>query len=199
MLLLFAFATLGCQAQEQANRNGDTAFLSPDQYTNAFFGFSVPLPRDPPLRESSFRSTSTSTHLLLSLEGLTLSFNLKPRLTTFVIWAEQSSDVSLAAIQKVAGSPTNAEVKSVQISGREFWRAKWDEQDPSGKVHTVKYATAADGYILTFLITSFDGKLTARLEHNLERITFFDPSNAREIAGPKSKPYQPASSKSSSQ
>jgi hypothetical protein len=200
VVLLVGFATLAFHARGQAVRNVDAAFLSTDQYTNAFFGFSVPLPSDPPLRESSVvRSASDSTHLLLSLEGLTLSLNLKPRLTEFVIWADRASDLSSAAIQKAAGGSTKTEVKRVQISGREFWRAKWEEQDRSGKVHTVKLTTAADGYILTFLISSFDDKLTGRLERNIERITFFDPSNAREIAGPASKPYQPSPSKSSSQ
>jgi hypothetical protein len=79
----------------------------------------------------------------------------------------------------------------VAIAGKEFWRAAWEEKDTSGKTYTVKFATVANGYILTFMVTSFDGRLTGRMERYIERIKFFDSAKAREVAGPTAKPYQP--------
>jgi len=193
LLLLVGFPTLHLSLAEEAIAKPETAFLSRDQYTNAFFGFSLPLPLDPPFEEAPLRSNRGLNHVLLFVRTLTASFNYKPRLTLFMISADESRDVSSETIRKVATNQQKTEAKRIEIAGREFWRAAWEEKDTSGKMYTVKFATAADGYILTFLVTSFDGRLTGRLEHNIERIKFFDPSKAREIAGAASKPYQPGS------
>ena len=193
--LLVSVALISLRSSGENNSvNPEQAFLSANQYTNAFFGFSLPLPTDPPFQEAPLQPKRGSSHVLLAVKTATASFNYKPRLTFFMISADECSDCSSGAV-KLAASQQNTEAKSVEIAGREFWRAVSEEKDPKvqEKVHIVKFATSADGYILTFLITSFDGKLTGRLEHNIERIKFFDPHQAREIAGAKSKPYQPGS------
>jgi hypothetical protein len=171
----------------------ETSFLSRNQYTNAFFGFSLPLPTDPPFEEATLPSNRGLDHVLLYVQTLTASFNYKPRLTLFLISAAESKDLSSDVVRKAATGPQNADPKRVEIAGREFWRTAVEEKDTSGKTYTVKFATAANGYILTFLVTSFDGRLTGRLERNIERIKFFDPTKAREVAGATSKPYRPGS------
>jgi|SRR5580658_672171 hypothetical protein len=193
VLLLFGVGVAASQTYlaQDAGANPETAFLSPEQYTNAFFGFSLRLPKDPPFQESSVRFKTGPSRLLLDLQTLTASFNYKPRLTLLVAWADQSSDLSAEAVRKVAGSPKNADTKRVEIAGKEFWRAAWEEKNPEGKSYTVKFATAANGYILAFMVTSFDGRLASRMEHYIEQIKFFDSVKAREIAGPTAKPYQP--------
>ncbi len=55
----------------------------------------------------------------------------------------------------------------------------------------VRWTTAINGYVLTFYIASFGNKLTGKLTQSIDNIVFFDPSKARDIAGPESRPYSP--------
>jgi hypothetical protein len=179
---------------EETNARPETAFLSPNQYTNAFFGFSLPLPTDPPFQEAHPTSGRSSSHVLLFVHALTVSFNYKPRLTALMISADESGGSPSDEVRRAAMGSESVDTKRIEIAGKEFWHTAWEEKDKSGKIQMVKYATAVRGYIVTFLITAFDSKLAARLERNIEQIKFFDPSKAQEIAGPASKPYQPSSS-----
>ena len=53
------------------------------------------------------------------------------------------------------------------------------------------FTTALNGYVLQFMIESFDEKLTHQSEQCIEAITFFDPAKAEEVAGTASRPYNP--------
>jgi len=50
-------------------------------------------------------------------------------------------------------------------------------------MHTLIYATTTSGYTLQFMEVSFDGKLAKELGHSIESITFFDPAQAKALAG----------------
>jgi hypothetical protein len=194
LFLLIVLVALPVVATEQPSAEPETAFLSPSQYTNGFFGFSLSLPTDPPFQEASFSSLpSPPGHVLLFLQAMTVSFNYKPRLTMLMISAKESEDSSSDAIRNAVTGQQSAQPQAVEIAGKQFWRAAWEEKSEFGPAHYVKFATAAHGYILTFLITSFDGRLAGHLERNVERIRFFDPVKAPEVAGATSKPYKPGS------
>jgi hypothetical protein len=57
------------------------------------------------------------------------------------------------------------------------------------EISSVIYATALRGYVLIFNIVSFDPGTTHNLERTVESATFFDPETAKEVAGPKSRPF----------
>src|SRR5205085_11930188 len=80
-------------------------------------------------------------------------------------------------------------IKRLKIGGRDFWRSEIQTKSLAGKMQTITFAASLNDYILELKIISFDSKLTDQLRHNIEAMTFFDPSTAREMAGPDSQPY----------
>ena len=173
----------------------EAAFISPLKYANAFFGFSMPLPKAVflrPLATSPIKVTAAS-HLLLGILAERVAgfgFADKPKLTTLVVVATQSKSDSAEEAQKAASGPKGHDVKQVEIGGRKFWESELQQKEPEGKMWDVTFATPVDGYVLQFHIASFDGKLTDQLEHCIEAISFFDPSKAEEMAGPNSRAYK---------
>ena len=196
LAMLICAASLPASTTDRPTVEPETAFVSPSQYTNAFFGFLLPLPTDPPFQEAPPPRPSTGQgHVLLFLHATTASFNYKPKLTALTISAKESPDSSSEALRKAAtgllSTGESPQPQRVEIAGKEFWRPTWEEKSAVGTIHSIKFATASNGYVLTFLITSFDGKLAGHLQRDVERIKFFDPSKAAEVAGAGSRSYPP--------
>jgi hypothetical protein len=177
MLLCF-----GCAAQEPPLGAPEAGFLSSEKYTNAFFGFSLPLPQDPSLRPFVLPSK------FHSLFGLQAQSN---GLTTFSIFAKETSGASSKTARKASAGPKGQDTKKINIDGKEFWKSNSQEKSPVGKMQTIDYETAINGYLLSFQIISFDPKLTDSLQHCIESVKFFDPTKAQEMAGPDSRAYHP--------
>lgn len=172
----------------QASGSPEEGFISRSKYTNAFFGFTLPLPQDAPLRGLSLPSRDPSRRFLFGVQAL------RRGLTVLTVTAAQSDLVSSEDARKAASGPKGQSAKRIEIGGKEFWKSKSQVKvkGAGGKMRTVKYATALAGYVLEFTIVSFDRKLTGKLELSIESITFFDPTEAREMAGADSHPYNPA-------
>ena len=176
----------------------ESGFISTSKYTNAFFGFSLPLPKDLDFRDfrPSFKEDS-SRHLLFGLQSLNANyFGTKVKLTLLTVTAKQSSSASPEEARKAASGPKGLSVTRIEIGGKEFWKSEFQEKVPEGNMRSVGFATALNGYVLQFNIESFDGKRTDQLQHSIEAITFFDPVKAAEMAGPTSRRYSPAASQS---
>lgn len=71
----------------------------------------------------------------------------------------------------------------MEISDREFWRAESEEKSRAGKMRKATYTTAMNGYTLAFVVLSFDAKLGQELQQSVELISFFDPAQAKALAG----------------
>jgi hypothetical protein len=112
-------------------------------------------------------------------------------LTTFAIFAKLTSDASSKTARKAAAGPKGQDTRKINIDGKEFWKSDSQQKSSVGKMRTIDYQTAINGYLLSFQITSFDPKLTDTLQHCVESLKFFDPTKAREIAGPDSREYHP--------
>jgi hypothetical protein len=195
----FLVASLGTGAFAQsgapARAMPENGFVSRSQYTNAFFGFSLPLPEDPTLTEAqlSFKR-DTPSHFLFGLKCEKVTdgfFNAHAKVTVFYVNAEAISNASPEDARKVAlrgdGNLTN-----IKIGGKEFWKRESEEKVPEGKMWSTVFTTALNGYVLQFEIESFDKKLTEQLQRCIDKITFFDPAKAEEVAGTASRPYNPA-------
>lgn len=199
-LAVGALAQPGLRANDASNVTPETAFLSPSKYTNAFFGFTLPLPKDSPLREStrSFKANN-SLHILFGLQGATASpnaFRVRPKMTIFIVTAMQSRSASAEEVRKAATGATGQSAREIEIGGREFWERESQTRAAEGKTWSVCFATAMEGYILQFVIESFDEKLMKQLEHSIEAISFFDPSRAEDMAGPDSQIFHPGALRS---
>jgi len=202
-LIIFLTFTVGSLAQSSPSAAISprvalgSGFVSTTKYTNAFFGFSLPLPQTPGLASfSEFKEpfdSDKSRHFLFGLKALSTNyFNSKARLTLLTVIAGQSTSASSEEVREAASGPKGKSVTRTEIGGKEFWRSESEEKTTKGTMRNVVFATALDGYVLQFNIASFDGKLTDQLERSIEAITFFDPAKAADIAGPESLKYSPA-------
>jgi hypothetical protein len=194
ILLPTAFAQSSPPLSAASPTNPEEGFISQSRYTNAFFGFSLPLPRDLTFRgyRLSFKS-ELSRYFLFGVQTITTAAigPLRPKLNLFFVTAKKSADPG--DLQKAASGPKEVTPTRTEIAGREFWKSEVEEKVPEGTAHHVTFSTEVQGYILQFSIESFDKKVTAKLRDSVSHIQFFDPANARSIAGPESRPYSPRS------
>lgn len=188
--ILILFLCIGLRAQSvptpQISRSPEEGFISRTKYTNAFFGFTLPLPQDTNVHDLPLPSRDPSRRFLFGL------LSQLHGITSLTINAAQSGLATSEDARKAASGPKGQSTKRIEISGKEFWKSESQNKTSAGKVHTLTYATAMAGYVLEFFIVSFDSKLTDELEHNIESITFFNPDKAKEMAGADSRPYNPA-------
>jgi hypothetical protein len=185
--LLLAVATAqSTPAALQQLAAPESAFVSADQYTNAFFGFSMRKPpRDVPYQLLLVPSRASGRH---SLFGLKVQRN---GLTALTIDATESKDTSSDAVRETASGPEKQNVTMIPIGGRQFWKRESKKKGPEGEMRTLTYTTGINGYILRFTLISYDARLCDELRDSIESIAFFDPANAKEIAGPGSRPFDP--------
>jgi hypothetical protein len=173
--LLFVFLRVCCAQNASVP---EAAFLSVDRYTNAFFGFSLPLPQNPLFQVVPVAHSKMGERNLLGL------VQEKGR-SVLIITALQMMDSRDA--ERLMTAP------STRINGKEFSKGISHEKGPEGTVWKAMYLTATDHpvFLLEFSIQSFDPSIAEGLEHCVEQTTFFDPAKAREIAGPDARPYNP--------
>jgi hypothetical protein len=151
----------------------EAAFVSADKYTNAFFGFSMPLPHDPNYHLASISSPGSEHHLF----GLAKEKGH----TVLDISAEQMN--STFAERLIRSAPV------ISIHGKQFSKGVSRQNEASGTVWKVMYLTIIDSYLLEFVIYSLDAGTAEELQHCVEATVFFDPAKARALAGPNSRPY----------
>jgi hypothetical protein len=205
IVILIASLTAGGIAQSDSSTANpssvtpESGFISPSRYTNAFFGFTLPLPKDSTLGEFAPSFKESTRHLLFGLQSQKASLGLvgvNVKVTAFTVTAAQSGSASPEEAQKAAAGPQGRTVTHIGIGGRQFWKSASEQKVPQGKMHSVAFATVLNGYVLQFNIESFDRKLTEQLQHSIEAITFFEPGEAAKIAGTASRRYNPSASQS---
>ena len=173
----------------------EDGFVASEKYTNAFFGFSLPLPKEPALREIPASSKKDdSRDFVFGLQALRdagIGIFDRPKLTIFVITATRPGNASSEEARKAASGPNGKMVKQIEIGGKEFWESKSEQKVPEGKMWEIAFAVALNGYVLQFNVESFDEKLAEQFERSIEAISFSDPAAAG-TAGPGSQFYNPA-------
>jgi len=176
-LLLVALRT--CCAQGASVP--EAAFVSADRYTNAFFGFSLPLPSEPDYHIGQVSERGQLHHLF--------ALGHDKEHTALVLSARQM--FWRDAEQLVKQYPQYR----ILIDGREFSKMNSRQKEHDGTLWKAQYLTAIDSYVLALEIQSLDPRITKNLERRcVEKIKFFDPAKAKEIAGPNASPYNPAPS-----
>lgn len=160
----------------------EDGFLSSQQYTNAFFGFALSLPRLANAQQFMPQMMNAG-HTLFGLQSYRRGLSL------FLITADGSQGGSEEDVKKAAGGSGGQPLKQVTIGGRAFWKNEAEEKSSAGKLRITTYTTGLKGYVLTFKIAAFDGKVARELEEGVESLKFFDPANARDVAGTASRPF----------
>jgi hypothetical protein len=179
---LFAIASLFLPvALAQTDVTPQTGYVSSGRYVNAFFGFMLPFPEDAELHDFVL---SSDPDFVFGLQAQRKS------LTALTVRATKVTGDPTQEARKSAAGPDGKRTKQIQIGGREFWESEAQERIPAGKMRTLTYATATNGYTLQFLLVSFDAKLTQQLQRGIESISFFDPSQAKSIAGPDARAFE---------
>jgi hypothetical protein len=186
---LHVYARSFSQEANSPNPAPESGFLSPQKYTNSFFGFSIPLPADAVLNEKTFSLTrGPRQHLLLAFHSP------NKELVSFTITATEVAGDPEKEAKQAANLAEMSKSKEVQIGGRQFWTAESPRSKAGGGVKTALFITAMHGYVLEFKIVTFNVDTMAGLEQSIERVSFFDPSTSKSAAGMDSKPYTPGAS-----
>ena len=179
--VLFAIVTLLVasgvpQATQQNGVGPETGYVSDSRYINAFFGFSLPLPPGADFHDLVIPSNGNS-HFLFGLQVQ------QKGLTALTVRATKSNGTSTGEARIAVAGQKSQPVKRIEIGSREFWKGESQQKSQVGKVRSLTYTTAIDGYVLQFMVVSFDAKLTNELERSIESISFFDPAQAKALAG----------------
>ena len=180
-------------AQCQTALKPEDGFISTSKYTNAFFGFSLPLP-DVNLQPLSQKSEAQGPfrHTLFRANSIQKGYPV------IALFADEITGSRPNPTEAILGFGSH-NLDVVQIGGQKFSRGKWK----SDGIYRVAYATAMKGYVLSIYALSFDKKILDQFEGNIQQLHFFDPAKAQEEAGPDSYPYQglptPSTSESGNQ
>ncbi|MCU1299047.1 MAG: hypothetical protein JWO91_3325 [Acidobacteriaceae bacterium] len=158
----------------------ENGFISPSKYTNAFFGFSFPLPQTSPFREFSPHIKQANWgHFLFGLQSQ------QNGLTILTITAKESTG-DVAKDAKKTASILKGRLNKSHIGDRDLWECQSERKTSVGKQINAVYAIAIREYVLQRNVISFDGELTKEIEHAIEALEIFDPVKAQEEAGPNS-------------
>ena len=175
---------------KSSNIAPETGYLSPSKYTNAFFGFSIPLPQNAGLREKTLSlNRGKLDHLLIGFHSPSKD------LISFTITAREVPGGSEKEAGKSAAGPNSSKPKETEIGGKTFWRSESLTKIGARNMQTLVFSTATGTYTLQLEIVSFNPEIAMEIERNIERLIFFDPSQAKSMAGADSKPYTPGASR----
>lgn len=183
---IFSYSQVASQALPKVTVP-ESAFISKGQYTNAFFGFHLPLPEKHFQIMDLSDSDKAWLHHFLFAER-----SVDDGVTLLVISATQVLGNSQEEAQKEIFLPGQQAAKGpegLDIGGRLFWMNQSEQKTFSGKVHRLKYATGVPGYVLLFSVSSSNGRRADELRQDIESMKFFDPSTAKTVAGADSQPY----------
>ena len=166
-----------------------SGFVSPGQYVNAFFGFSLLLPKDGHFQIEDLSDSDKALQHFLFAEK-----SVDKGITLLLISAAQVLGPATDEAQKAAfirGAQGDKGPEAVDIGRRLFWKSDVEQKTFSGKLRRLRYATALPGFVLQFTVSSYNSKLADELRDSIEAIKFFDPAKAREVAGTDSHSFLP--------
>lgn len=166
----------------QTESKPEDGFISTENYTNAFFGFSVPFPRGIQLTLLK-ESAGAGQPYRRALFGVNSQSKGYP---VFVVLADEIASSRITDPKDALAALGAQKVRNTNLGGRDFAMG----QSKSEGVYHVDYATAAKGYMLYLSVFAYDKKVLENFQHSIEAIEFFDPATAKQHAGPDSRPYE---------
>lgn len=176
-LLLITAATSHAQTEAKP----EVGFVSPENYTNAFFGFSVPFPSGVQLSllNESAGARQPYRHTLFGANSRSKGYPV------FVILADEIASSRITDPKEALRALDAQKIRNTTLGGRDFAIG----QEKAGGIYRVYYATALKGYMLYFSVFAYDKKVLKDFQHSIDATEFFDPATAKQRAGPDSRPY----------
>ena len=167
--------------QAQSASKPENGFISPGKYTNAFFGFSLPLPQDAQLKllVENAPKHSASRHMLFAANSMGKGY------PAIVVGADEINGSGNADAKRAVLAFGAQKVDVVQIGRREFSRGRWE----ADRIYRIAYGTRLNGYMLIISTFAFHQKVLHEFERCIQSLTFFDPTKALEFAGPDAQKY----------
>jgi len=159
----------------------ESGFISPAKYTNAFFGFSLPLPQDAQLKllvENAPKHTATR-HILFAANSTNKGY------PEIVVGVDEIIGSGEADAKSTVLSFGAQKADVIEIGGKEFSRGRWR----ADKIYRVAYVTRLNGYLLFISTFTFNQKVLDEFEESIQAFAFFDPAKALEFAGPDAQKY----------
>jgi hypothetical protein len=169
----FAFPSFG--GDKHPHLAPQSGFISPEKYTNAFFGFSLPLPQDLPY------------HIVLPSQPMKRG----PLLTLEL--DDGRAGLKIVAQSKATTLPYDPPTMPPDPKdiGALFLKDALHRRVGNDTLWTVRYESDMYGYLVTFSIESLDQSTAKKLEDCIKGVKFFEPGKAQEVAGPDSQPFNP--------
>jgi hypothetical protein len=172
-LLLCAAVALG-----QSPATPETGYLSAEKYTNAYFGFILPLPHDIALLGQSGPNADVRRHTLFSA-------NNPATASVLIVFADDISSKPETPEHMLRGLGAK-KVERASIAGHDFWIGEWTVKDAA---FFRCYSVEMKGFLVSFTMAAPRKENLRDFQPGIEAITFFDLASAREQAGPDSRPY----------
>ncbi len=189
-----AIAFPAFSGQKQPHLVPQSGYLSPEKYTNAFLGFSIPLPQDLPYHVL-MPSQPTKREPLLVLETDDGRTGLKIVAGPFggridAPYLLESENADQDATERLDPSPFLSP-GNMYIGGKVFARQAFQKKAGSATLWVTTYVTTVNNYTVFFSIQSLDPDAAEKLDHCIEGTRFFEPSEAKTVAGADSRPFNP--------
>jgi len=168
----------------------ESGYLSTHQYTNAFFGFTLPLPPS-----GKFQPIDTSDDDKALQHFLFGEKSGEKGLTVLIVSALQVLGTPDDEAQKAVifpGLQVKAVPEALSIGGRLFWKNQIEQKTfDRKKLNRLRYATGVPGFVIQFSVSSYSSSVLQQLQNNIESIKFFDPANVKQVLEASSRRYVP--------
>jgi hypothetical protein len=167
----------------------EKAYLSPDRYTNEYFGFTFELPPDVHLRPQSLPASRNGNIQVLELAGP----------------PPADAEITIIAIPTASGNKQDAKAYLREELNQELYRGV-EELRGLSKANLAQHqfflyetrrgidqhmilTTTIGDYILEIVVSGHDEKTVKRLETAVQHLEFFPSADSRRYVQANSKPY----------
>lgn len=190
LLLAFCSAWAISQTKPTSPLLPESSYVSKQAYTNAFFGFTLPLPPHRAFQPVDLSASQKQfEHFLFGAE-----YRERGQ-STLLISAKQAAGDVYEEAKRAAATGNKKGLEALNIGGKLFWKNQSEDKTAAGKLRSLHYTASMGGYILDVLLISYDQKVTEDLKHSIESLRFFDPARARDVAGPNAEAYLPSAAR----
>lgn len=194
LVVLFWFAVgtwcIGLPQNQRKVPIPESGYISPRQYTNSFFGFTIDLPQNGRFEIKDFSEKNDSrVHRFLFSQTSHQGGITEWSVTAAQILKTPDREAREAVIFRDEEKQKDPE--ELSIGTRLFWKNEVQKTIGHQTLYRVHYATAIGGFVLQFSIYSYNRKLTAELRQNIEKIQFFDPVDVTPEIAANGQPYLP--------
>ncbi|HKT23133.1 MAG TPA: hypothetical protein VJR04_00940 [Terriglobales bacterium] len=168
----------------------ESGYLSAHEYTNAYFGFTIQLPKSGnfQVRDFSEKNNTRIQHYLLSQSSSQKDF-VEWSITATQVFKDPDMAAEKAVIFR--DMPKQDGPQALSIGRHLFWKSEAEKTDVKPKLYQLRYATGIGGFVVQFSVYSYSGRLKEELRQNIESMKFFPPADLKQELAKNAQPYLP--------